>query len=53
LLPCVKPVEVEVMVLPCAYVNETVIASSPDASKNPSVGPQTGEQADVVPDKIT
>ena len=27
--------------------------SLPEAIKKPSVGPQTGEQDDVVPDKVT
>ena len=49
----VVPYDVEEMVCPTEYVNETVIASSPPAANSPSVGPQIGEHAEVVEDNMT
>jgi hypothetical protein len=45
--------DVEDIVCPLGYENDTVIASSPPAAKNPSVGPHTGKHCDVEEDKMT
>jgi hypothetical protein len=47
------PEDVADIVCPSGYENDTVIASSPPAAKNPSVGPHTGEHWDVEEDKMT
>ena len=45
ILSCADTGKVAVVILSFTYVNETVKpSSSPDAVKNPSVGPQTDEQ---------
>ena len=54
--PCFTGVssrDVAEIVWPFSYVNDTVMASSPSAARNPSLGPHTGEHIEVVEESMT